>query len=377
MEKFTDYYKILQVHQEADQSMIDTAYKCLSKLYHPDLNKSPDAGERMTQINLAYSVLGDKFKRKTFHREWQKYNKTQSVSTVMAGTDYKVELAQTVLDDFFRDMVTENWEGAYQKLTDVDVQKVPLKDFSDWKNAVGKLYKLANFKITFEKRYVNCEYSGLVYPEIMQFALELTVMDITTGRVNIEKARKYVAFNKSAWKICLGYSNLKPIIAKFTHMTQVKGKGAAAAAGVRHQYEMLDQAQREMFRTQRYGNPLCLMMVAVKPVYGDKVISYEDYVEKCLAHVGGILCETLRKTDIIGRYHEDSFAVFLTETELKQGRTVLKKVVSKLEKPSRFEYKLYYSVAVCPGRGKVEDILKAAFEKTAPDEVKYELAYFL
>ncbi|MBQ7605652.1 MAG: DnaJ domain-containing protein, partial [Firmicutes bacterium] len=38
MNKFTDYYKVLQVHYEADSKMIESAYKCLCKQYHPDIN---------------------------------------------------------------------------------------------------------------------------------------------------------------------------------------------------------------------------------------------------------------------------------------------------------------------------------------------------
>lgn len=36
-----------------------SAYKKLAKKYHPDLNKEPDAGEKMKEINKAYEVLKD------------------------------------------------------------------------------------------------------------------------------------------------------------------------------------------------------------------------------------------------------------------------------------------------------------------------------
>ena len=80
----TDYYKILQVHEDADQEIISAAYKCLSKIYHPDVNKNLSASSRMTDINIAYAVIGDERSRKEYHREWlrQKKGKTEQVSTL-------------------------------------------------------------------------------------------------------------------------------------------------------------------------------------------------------------------------------------------------------------------------------------------------------
>ena len=70
-EKLTDYYKILQVDPEADPDIIEAAYKRLARKYHPDLNKAPDANQRMMEINLAYEVLGDPQQRAEYHQKWQ------------------------------------------------------------------------------------------------------------------------------------------------------------------------------------------------------------------------------------------------------------------------------------------------------------------
>jgi len=52
-----NYYKILQVSEEADPEVIEAAYKRLSIKHHPDKNKSPLAEARMKELNEAYSVL--------------------------------------------------------------------------------------------------------------------------------------------------------------------------------------------------------------------------------------------------------------------------------------------------------------------------------
>lgn len=66
MQDTNDLYAELQVHPSAAPKVIQAAYKGLARIYHPDVNKSPDANERMKRINLAYAVLRNPDKR---HRE--------------------------------------------------------------------------------------------------------------------------------------------------------------------------------------------------------------------------------------------------------------------------------------------------------------------
>ncbi|MFU8771626.1 MAG: J domain-containing protein [Anaerolineales bacterium] len=54
-----NYYRILQIDPSADPEVIAAAYKRLSMKYHPDTNRSPDANQRMQEINEAYRVLSD------------------------------------------------------------------------------------------------------------------------------------------------------------------------------------------------------------------------------------------------------------------------------------------------------------------------------
>jgi hypothetical protein len=58
-----NYYRILQIDPSADPDVIAAAYKRLSLKYHPDTNRSPDANQRMQEINEAYRVLSDPTKR--------------------------------------------------------------------------------------------------------------------------------------------------------------------------------------------------------------------------------------------------------------------------------------------------------------------------
>lgn len=66
MKQEPDYYAVLQVDPRAEREVIQAAYRRLAAKYHPDVDPSPGASERMRLLNDAFEFLSDLEKRKAY-----------------------------------------------------------------------------------------------------------------------------------------------------------------------------------------------------------------------------------------------------------------------------------------------------------------------
>lgn len=80
--EYKDYYKVLGVDRNASEKDIKSAYRKLTKKYHPDLNNGDKEAEiKYRDVNEAYEVLGDPDKRSKydqFGEQWKYYQKGQT-----------------------------------------------------------------------------------------------------------------------------------------------------------------------------------------------------------------------------------------------------------------------------------------------------------
>ncbi len=65
-----NYYRILNVNENANQSEIKKAYRKLSLEHHPDKNKNSDeSNAKFKEISEAYEIIGDEEKRRIYDNE--------------------------------------------------------------------------------------------------------------------------------------------------------------------------------------------------------------------------------------------------------------------------------------------------------------------
>jgi curved DNA-binding protein CbpA len=64
-----DPYQILQVDPEAEDEVIQAAYRRLARKYHPDLAETPEAAAKMSGINAAWELIGDPEARRAYDRK--------------------------------------------------------------------------------------------------------------------------------------------------------------------------------------------------------------------------------------------------------------------------------------------------------------------
>jgi curved DNA-binding protein CbpA len=88
----SDPYKVLQVDPEAEDEVIEAAYRRLARKYHPDVAEGPDAQERMVNINRAWEMLRDPLKRAAVDRA---RTRTAGAAATVAAADARARTTST------------------------------------------------------------------------------------------------------------------------------------------------------------------------------------------------------------------------------------------------------------------------------------------
>lgn len=104
-----DYYAILGVRRSASGEEIRGAFRRMSMAYHPDLNKSPGAAERMKEINAAYDTLSDPAKRAEYdlaldraaHSAGASHSRRESPSPPRRGVNVRIGVSLTWEEAFY------------------------------------------------------------------------------------------------------------------------------------------------------------------------------------------------------------------------------------------------------------------------------------
>ena len=120
--------------------------------------------------------------------------------------------------------------------------------------------------------------------------------------------------------------------------------------GLYNRRHFMEQAEKEVTRSLRYGNPLCAIMIDI-----DRFKHFNDNYghaggDVVLREVAEILSRECRKTDLLGRYGGDEMIVLLIETDRELGLEIADRLRQTLAK-RKFEVsdKKYIPVTVSMG----------------------------
>jgi len=101
-----DYYEILGVSRDADESEIKQAYRRLALKYHPDKNPGDRrAVDKMKEINEAYAVLSDAQKRRKYDLYGHAGLEGYSEEEIFSGIDFSSLFQEFGLRDIFSDVL--------------------------------------------------------------------------------------------------------------------------------------------------------------------------------------------------------------------------------------------------------------------------------
>ncbi len=146
------------------------------------------------------------------------------------------------------------------------------------------------------------------------------------------------------------------LIKELERMSQIDG-----LTDLLNRQHLNKRLSEEISRAKRYGNDLSLMMFDIDNFkeINDK---YGHIIgDKILQKIASVLKETLRDTDIAGRFGGDEFIIILVQTDLNVGLQVAQRIHAQIEKAKiPFKKRRYIgftvSMGVCQYNNKIESL---------------------
>lgn len=103
-----DFYKVFGLDKTATKEDIKKRYRVLAKKYHPDINKNPDATQKMQEILEAYYILYDDEARIHYDIQYEKvYGKKKE--SFNNESEKKNENKQSDYSKYYDDPILEKW----------------------------------------------------------------------------------------------------------------------------------------------------------------------------------------------------------------------------------------------------------------------------
>jgi diguanylate cyclase (GGDEF)-like protein len=337
MEKWLDYYKILQVHSLAEQEVIESAYKRLCKKYHPDINKGQNSEEKIKLLNMAYYVLKDPKQRKEFHTTWTEKNTFHISHSELEYRRYESENI-IKLENYFHYISQEDYTSAYQMISEYDKCRISIQDFIKWQSAVSKVFKILKYECLVLKQFKNVMLGDSEFNEVIECSVKITEKNLRNKTTMHDEVAKYLVREGKFWSVYVGYSHLQPLIDKFENLAESKLFPTAMEywtymqirtdhiSGLPNKEGFLDKAKVEISRNKRYGNALTIIFLKLKLNDYYNGLSKKDYEEIVQRMYAGSIQKKIRDTDLIGAWDKCEFVIIMPDTKFEAGLEAVRKL---------------------------------------------------
>lgn len=400
MEHWQDHYSVLQVHPDAEIEVIQSAYKRLCKKYHPDVNPSSLATEKIKQINLAYEVLSDKNQRRVFHAEWTRRLGARMPTSRVEVRERVVYVNQTppkpsappppppppkkdmgtpaanaVIRDYFNKISSKNFRDAFGLISELDKKRFSYGSYVEWQESVAAIYQIGSFEIELFRRHDDLKADPDVKYRAEEFKVSVSEKDKRTGRVEQYSFTKFAVCENGTWHIYLGYRDLTPLLVQFKTMASTQEETVLIGQwdNYRETHELtlgmlnkkgLEQAVvPEAYRQRRYDRPFSIAVFKV--VLPDRITD-EGHHKHVMKYIGYIISKSVRLIDHVAWLGDDSFGLLLAEsdkrTSVQAARRILKTVLHDVA--ACFDFEIDMKMGVTPFMGAETDEMIALCMRT-------------
>ena len=173
MRKF-DYYKCLQVDANAEQEIIEMAYRKLSQKYHPDISDAQNAHDRMCIINEAYQTLSRPALRENYDRMLKTSGQVEDIinaskTQLFVQNKKAISWAYQQLYAYLEAIRTKNYSMAYTRIHPMHKATLSLRVFKNWQHWVAKVYALIEFQIVLKAIDFHVRIEDVYYDQVITF----------------------------------------------------------------------------------------------------------------------------------------------------------------------------------------------------------------
>ena len=374
MEDWLESYKVLGVRVGAGMADVTDSYRKLCRKHHPDVSEAPNAEELMKEINIAYTVLRNKFKRESmFSRERVAHTRSARHSPADAPEQEKHETpkneqteaqkkasdelrkqkaaqyvkndanadkeARVVLQAYFEALNAYDFGKAYTFISEHDKRYISQDSFTEWRAAVAKLYPMREFKISTGSSIAMVTWDENETFQARKFKVIITEDDFADDKSQSGDIDKLVVHQDDGWRVFLGYKSVKDLKKTFDVRFETKKRNDFQKrwkefnSGMYQEFNMLNldgmhkAVSKELYRRSRYGGAITFAVLSIELVGGTSIGQ-----EELLRSAAKTINNALREIDIPAYAGDGIFAIMFVELQRDNADATIARLIESIRK---------------------------------------------